>query len=95
MNTFVMLGAFVAHIGKEEELLTILGEHSMDRYPGCLTYRIFRDPEQKEKIWIFEEWKSEEDHKNSLNDPSIRDAIRRAMPLIESFPHQYKLIPVT
>lgn len=94
MNTFVMFGAFVAHAGKEEELLSILNEHSMDAYPGCLTYRIFRDPDQKEMIWIFEEWNSEEDHKNSLSDPSIREAIGRTMPLIESFPHQYKLIPI-
>jgi quinol monooxygenase YgiN len=94
MNTFVMFGAFVAHQGKEEDLIAILTEHSMDSFPGCLTYRIFRDPDQKEKVWIFEEWEKEEDHKNSLNNPSIREAIERAMPLIESFPHHYKLIPV-
>lgn len=94
MNTFVMFGAFVAHQGKDDELLSILAEHSMDSFPGCITYRLFRDPKQKEKIWILEEWESEADHKNSLNDSSIREAIGRAMPLIESFPHQYKLIPI-
>lgn len=94
MKTFVMFGAFLAHEGKDEELLAVLMEHSMDAFPGCLVYRVFRDPDQKEMIWIFEEWESEEAHKNSLTVPSIREAIERAMPLIACFPHQYRLIPV-
>lgn len=84
----------MAHAGKEEELLGILTAHDMNTFPGCLTYRVFRDPDEKEKLWIFEEWTSEADHTNSLNDPAIRSSIEKAMPLIASFPHHFKLIPV-
>lgn len=93
MKPFIIFGAFVAHPGKEEELLAILKSgHDMNTFPGCREYRIFQDVSLKEKLWIFETWDSEEAHKASLSDPVIQGQIAQAMPLIASFAEHVQLL---
>lgn len=96
MNTFASFGAFNALSGKGEELLTILMEaaRQMSSFPGCKEYRVYRDAESEEKIWVSEIWTDEEAHKKCLQDPVVRELISKGIPLISDMPHQFKLIPV-
>jgi quinol monooxygenase YgiN len=53
--------------------------------PGCLSYIIARDTRDEAAIWITEVWEDEASHHDSLQLPSVRDAIAKAMPLIADF----------
>lgn len=93
MTPYIIFGSFVAHQDKVDELLAVLkGGHDMSDFPGCREYRVFRDADNKDKLWIFEVWDSPEAHKNSLNDPIIKGQIEKAMPLIASFGDHFTLL---
>jgi quinol monooxygenase YgiN len=68
--------------------------HDMSTFPGCKEYRVFRDSEQTEKLWIFEVWENAHVHKKSLEDPVIKSQIEQAMPLIASFAEHHTLLQV-
>ena len=53
--------------------------------PGCLSYIIAKDTEDENVVWITEVWEDEASHHNSLQLPSVRHAITKAMPLIAGF----------
>jgi quinol monooxygenase YgiN len=93
MNPYILFGAFVAQEGKADELLAILKSgHDMNSFPGCQEYRVFMDSADNNKLWIFESWDSAEAHKESLNDPIIKEQIVKAMPLIASFAEHFTLL---
>lgn len=93
MSPYIIFGSFIAHEGKSEELLGLLKSgHDMNNFPGCKEYRVYRDHENKEKLWIFEIWESDSLHKASLNDPVIKSQIGKAMPLIANFSEHFTLL---
>jgi quinol monooxygenase YgiN len=57
----------------------LLGAENM---PGCLSYIIARDTGDENAVWITEVWEDEASHQASLQLPSVRDTIAKAMPLI-------------
>ncbi len=68
-------------VGQRDALIAILldGTGSM---PGCISYVIAKDAKADDVIWITELWKDKASHDASLSLPAVRDAIRRARPLI-------------
>jgi quinol monooxygenase YgiN len=68
------------------DLLTSGSDHL--RELGCLVY-IVSEAEDVDTIHVYEVWESREHHKASLQVPAVREAIARAMPMLDmaSFTH--------
>ncbi len=88
-----LIASFKAKQGQRDALLAILLENVGDM-PGCLGYVVAEDPKDADAIWITEVWDSPDSHKASLAIPSVKDAIARAMPLIDSFGQRTETRPV-
>ena len=79
-----LIGKMTSQPGQRDALLGLLlqGTHDM---PGCLSYIIAMDTRDEDAVWITEVWEDEASHHDSLQLPSVRDAIVKAMPLIGGF----------
>lgn len=88
-----LIGKMSAMSGQRDALITILLE-GIKEMPGCLSYIVARDPSDANAIWITEVWDSAENHKASLELPSVQAAITRARPLIASFDSHQETEPV-
>lgn len=88
-----LIGKFIAKPGQRDALISILLE-STAAMPGCRSYIVAADPADPNGVWITEVWDSEADHQASLDLPQVKDAIARAMPLIEGFGEHIVTAPV-
>ena len=79
-----LIGKMTSQPGQRDALLALLLQGSADM-PGCLSYIIARDTGDEDAVWITEVWEDEASHHDSLQLPSVRDAIAKAMPLIAGF----------
>jgi quinol monooxygenase YgiN len=79
-----LIGKMISKPGHRDALLALLLRGAEDM-PGCLSYIIARDTGDEDAVWITEVWEDEASHHESLQLPSVRDAIAEAMPLIASF----------
>jgi len=80
-----LIGKMRAAPGQREALIAILMDQENADMPGCLAYIVARDANEPDAIWISEVWDSAESHKASLEIPSVRAAIEKAMPIIAGF----------
>ncbi len=96
MIGYGLFGSLRAHPGKRDELLAIVREGALfvAEAPGCEVYIINVSPDDNDKIWFYESWRSEQDHDNSLHDSRIRDVIDRALPLIAGMEDRVILQPL-
>ncbi|MBX3627751.1 MAG: antibiotic biosynthesis monooxygenase [Rhizobacter sp.] len=88
-----LIGQFRSHPGQRDALVAILLEN-VEGMPGCISYVVAVDPKDAEAIWITEVWADEASHKASLQLPSVKDAISRAMPLIAGFGMHQPTLPI-
>ncbi len=79
-----LIGSFTAKPGERAALAAAMLD-GIQAMPGCLSYVVAEDPDNADKLWITEVWDSEESHKASLQLPSVKAAIQKAMPLIAAF----------
>ena len=79
-----LIGKMTSKPGQRDALLGLLLQGTRDM-PGCLSYIIARDTGDEDAVWITEVWEDEASHHDSLQLPSVRDAIAKAMPLIATF----------
>ena len=79
-----LIGKMTSQPGQRDELLGLLLQGTRNM-PGCLSYIIARDAKDEDAVWITEVWEDEASHHDSLQLPSVRDAIAKAMPLIAGF----------
>ena len=79
-----LIGKFTAHAGQRDALIEVLLA-SVGDMPGCLSYVVATDPTDDTAVWITEVWDSEASHSASLALPAVKEAIKKAMPLIASF----------
>lgn len=79
-----LIGKMTTMPGQRDALTGILLE-GLGRMPGCLSYVVAHDPADAEAIWVTEVWTDEAAHRASLQDPEVREAIRKGMPLIATF----------
>jgi quinol monooxygenase YgiN len=79
-----LIGKMIIKPRQREALLALLLQGAADM-PGCLSYVIARDTGDDDVVWITEVWEDEASHQASLQLPSVRDAIAKAMPLIAGF----------
>ena len=76
-----MIGKMSTAPGQRDALIAILTESTM-KMPGCLSYVIAKDAADAETIWITEVWDSKVSHDASLSIPAVKEAIRKARPMI-------------
>jgi quinol monooxygenase YgiN len=88
-----LIGKMISKPGQRDALLALLLRGAEDM-PGCLSYIIARDTGDEDAVWITEVWEDEASHHESLQLPSVRDAIAEAMPLIASFEPGVVIDPV-
>jgi len=79
-----LISRITATPGQRDALTGILLE-GLGRMPGCLSYVVAHDPAEEDAIWVTEVWTAEAAHRGSLQAPEVREAIRKAMPLIATF----------
>jgi quinol monooxygenase YgiN len=79
-----LIGKMTSKPGQRDALLGLLLQGTRDM-PGCLSCIIARDTRDEDAVWITEVWEDEASHHDSLQLPSVRDAIAKAMPLIAGF----------
>ena len=70
--------------GERDALLAILLEGSTGM-AGCIGYVVAEDQDNMDAVWVTEVWESEAAHAASLQLPSVKAAIAKAMPLIAGF----------
>jgi quinol monooxygenase YgiN len=79
-----LIGKMTSSPGHCDALIALLLQGAEDM-PGCLSYIIARDTGDEDAVWITEVWEDEASHHESLQLPSVREAIAKAMPLIAGF----------
>jgi len=79
-----LIGKMTATPGQRDALTAILLE-GLGRMPGCFSYVVAHDPSDTDAIWVTEVWTDEAAHRASLQDPEVREAIRKGMLLIATF----------
>lgn len=88
-----LIGKMTAAPGKRDELIGYLLENDAGM-PGCLSYVVSRDPAEADAIWITEVWTDTAAHQASLTLPGVKEAIRKARPLIAGFSDRHEIEPV-
>lgn len=88
-----LIGKLTAVSGQRDALTAILME-GLGRMPGCLSYIVAHDPADTDALWVTEVWTDEATHRASLQDPDVRDAIRRGLPLVATFGDAQVTTPV-
>jgi quinol monooxygenase YgiN len=91
-----LFGKFQAQPGRRDALLDHLLKAAamMPEVKGCYLYVINRDPADPDGIWVYEAWRSPEDHRASLEHEAVIALISAARPLIADMPQRYELTPV-
>jgi quinol monooxygenase YgiN len=94
LEKYGLFGKMIASPGKRDELIGYLlaGTGEM---PGCLAYIISTSPTEPDAIWIYEAWRTKQDHANSLQLPAVQAAIAKARPIIAGFgAERFEMTPV-
>ena len=73
----------------QELLLT-----GVDEMPGCISYIVSEDSADACILWVTEIWDSEQSQRVSLELPTIKGAIEKAMPMIAAFENVATVCPV-
>lgn len=77
------IGSMKAHPGRRAEVVELLvqGADAL-RAVGCFQYTVGVAADDEVTLWVSEVWESREAHDASLQLPTAREAIARAMPML-------------
>mgnify|MGYP001167312425 CR=1 FL=1 len=91
-----LFGQMRAHPGQRDALLDYLlrGAAALNDLDGCALYVVSSAPDDPDAIWVYEVWRSEADHRASLDHPAIQALIAAARPLIAEMPVRIEVTPV-
>lgn len=87
MTRFGLHGTLIAHPGQRDALAQLLLEDTQagDALPGCELYMVSIDEKDDTAVHVTEVWRSEADHKASLQRPDVRAMIEKGRPMIAGF----------
>jgi quinol monooxygenase YgiN len=88
-----LIGKFRAKPGQRDALVAAMLDDDTP-IPGCISFVVAHDPSDADVVWITEVWDSQASHKASLQMPSVKASIERAIPLIAKFDEQVETVPV-
>jgi quinol monooxygenase YgiN len=92
-DMYGLIGKVTAVDGKRDELIAILLDGSANM-PGCLSYIVATDSQDRNAIWITEVWRDQASHAASLTLAPVRQAIAKGRPLIAGFGERVETTPV-
>ena len=92
-SMFGVIDKLIVHDGKRDELVAILLKGTRDM-PGCLSYVVSKDREDKNTLWVTEVWESFEKHEESFLLDSVQEIIAKGKPLIAGFGERVETSPV-
>lgn len=95
MDKFGIYGKLIAKEGEREQLAAILVEaaESLQDLDDCEVYLVSVAPEEPNSVYVYEVWKSESAHQNSLTLESTQTLISRAKPILAGMERISTLIP--
>ena len=87
-----IFGKMMVKPGMRDAVVTILRRDVEQlKSVGCHAYIITHDAQNQDAIWVMEVWDSPESHLSSLKLPSVRQAIKEALPMLTGEFSQTKL----
>lgn len=89
-----LFGKMIAQPGKRDELLAHLLDAGGAEMEGNYLYVVNADPNDADAIWIYEAWRSAEDHQASLQNEAVIKLITAARPLIAGFGERFEVEPL-
>jgi quinol monooxygenase YgiN len=89
-------GKMTAHPGQRDALIAILldGMNSNQAPEGCYAYIVGTIQADPDAIWITEVWRSQDDHRASLSNETVKAAIAAGRPLIAGMSDDVEFTPV-
>ena len=96
MKRFGLHGTLLAHPGQRDALAQILLDAAkvVSVLPGCEIYFVSVDEKDANTVYVTEVWKSEADHKASLQMPEVRALIEKGRPMVAGFGASTRLVPL-
>lgn len=96
MTRFGLHGTLLAHPGQRDALAQLLLEGTKDgaMLPGCEIYIVSVDEKDPNAVHVTEVWRSEADHKASLQLPEVRATIQKGRPMIAGFGGSSRFLPL-
>lgn len=96
MTRFGLHGTLLAHPGQRDALAQLLldGTKVVGTLPGCEIYIVSVDEKDANAVHVTEVWRSEADHKASLQVPEIRAIIDKGRPMIAGFGGSARFVPL-
>lgn len=87
MSRFGLHGTLIAQPGQRDALAQLLlgGTKDASALPGCELYMVSIDETDENAVHVTEVWRSEADHKASLQRPEVRETITKGRPMIAGF----------
>lgn len=95
-NRFGLHGKLIAHPGQRDALAQILLDAAkvVSPLPACEIYFVSTDETDPNAVYVTEVWKTEADHKASLQMPEVRNLIEKGRPMVARFGESTRLVPV-
>ncbi|AEO03189.1 TPA: antibiotic biosynthesis monooxygenase [Listeria monocytogenes] len=80
-----LLTAFYTHPGEKDNLVKILLEaaEALDDYNTCIQYIVNESETEPDTVFVSEIWVDKGHHKASLDNPAVKETIKRAKPMIK------------
>lgn len=78
----------------QRDALTAIMLDSLGTTPDCLSYVVAHDPLDEAAIWVTEVWTDEAAHRTGYQDPDVKAAVARGLPLIATFGDAQVTTPV-
>ncbi|NLX08646.1 MAG: antibiotic biosynthesis monooxygenase [Chloroflexi bacterium] len=91
-----LIGKLKAHPGQRDSLAGYLlqGIEELRALEGCYLYVITLATDDPDTIWVTEVWRSQADHRASLELETVRAAITAARPLLAEPPDGFEVTPL-
>ena len=85
MNKYGLFGKFTAIDGERDNLVNILlnASKSLLELEDCENYTISTSKKDENAVYVYEIWKNEQAHDDSLSLESVQLLIKQAMPIIK------------
>lgn len=89
-QNFCLINKMTTKPGHRDEVIDILLESAkpFEDNPACILYRVSKDKNDENTIWVEDAWTDKEDHEKALKTPEMAAYIKKCMPLLEGMPEQ-------
>jgi quinol monooxygenase YgiN len=93
---FGLIGKLKTHPGQRKMLVGHLlsAASLLQVLEGCYLYVISRATNDPDTMWVTEVWRSQDDHRASLNHEAVKALITAARPLLAEPPSGFEVAPV-